>query len=138
MVHIRAQLREKVANVLTSAGLSVFTNRTHVIQPAELPCAVITTDSDITERYNAIGFLNREIKLVIRLYERAFANVDDDLDTLCVTVENALSKDSSITANAIDLNMTTIDIADGDQQIGVATMVYSVKVLSVKDPEQII
>jgi hypothetical protein len=137
MAHIRAQVREKVANILTSAGLTVFTNRTHIIQPAELPCVVITTDRENLELSTAKGY-DRDVELAIRLYDRAYSGVDGDIDTNCVLIENAMRNDLSLLAHEKNLESITIDIADGDQQIAVATMVYSILLYNIEDPEELI
>lgn len=138
MAHIRQQLRDKVYNIIVQCpGLSVFTNRTHTIQYGELPSAVITTDSENLEITTPTGY-DRDIQLTIRLYDRAFDGVDDSLDSLSADIENYMRNDLSITAHEKNLESVSIDINDGDQQIAVVTMIYSIRLFNVSDPEQLI
>jgi len=138
MAHIRQQLRIKVQTLLAAAlSRPVFVSRTHLIQPSELPCAIVTIDNDNADASSELGS-DRDIELTIRLYERAFSDVDNLIDDLCVLTENAFRNDTTISASQIDLETTSIDIEDGDQQIAVATMIYSVKLFNITDPEQLI
>ena len=98
---------------------------------------IVTTNNETVE-YLTLNSKNREIELTIRVYEKAYSTVDDKLDDLCVTIENAIENDSTIGADDIELNVTGIDIEDGDQPIGVATMIYAAKFLDVTDPEKTI
>ena len=138
MAHIRAQVREKVANILASAGLSVFTNRTHIIQPGELPCVIITTDNENLQIATASGGYDRDIELTIKLYDRAYEGVDDDIDASAVLIENAMRNDLSLLAHEKNLESINIDIVDGDQQIAAATLIYSILFYNITDPEQLI
>lgn len=135
MAHIRKQIRDEVATILTNAGLTVFTSRTHMIQPGELPCVVITTDNENLQSVTQAGY-DRDIELTIRLYDRGFDGVDDDIDANCVVIENAMRNDSTLAAHEKNLESINIDIADGDQQIAVASMVYSILLFNIENPEQ--
>lgn len=140
MTHIRTQLRNKVQTILKTAlsSQNVFVNRTHVLQTSELPGVIITTDREDVTPVTINGTTSdREIELNISVHDKAFDGVDDDLDVLCVTIENAIRNDSTIDAG-IELASTGIDIVDGDQQIAVATMSYSAIIYGISDPETVI
>jgi len=137
-MHIRQQLRNKIKALLETALLNaVHVNRTKLFSPSELPGIIVTTSNESVERLTINSF-SREIELTIMVHEKAFSTVDDKLDALCVKIENAIKSDTTIKADDIDLNQTGIDIEDGDQPIGVATMIYTAKFLGVTDPEQVI
>ena len=82
--------------------------------------------------------IDRDIELTIDLYEKSAETVDDDLDALCVLVENAFNADVTIGADYKELVSTEIDIDDGDQQVGIATMVYQIQVIDSVNPETVI
>lgn len=137
-MHIRQQLRKKIKSLLEPALLNaVHVNRTKLFSPSELPGIIVTTSNESVE-YFTFNSSNREIELTITIHEKAFSTVDDQLDALCVRIENIISNDTTIKAQDIQLNATTIEIEDGDQPIGIATMIYTAKFLDVTDPEQVI
>ncbi len=137
-MHIRQQLRNKIKVLLEMALLNaVHVNRTKLFSPSELPGIIVTTSNESVQHLT-LNSSSREIELTITIHEKAFSTVDDQLDALCVKIENAISNDSTIKAQDIELNATNIDIEDGDQPIGVATMIYTAKFLDITDPEQVI
>ncbi|WP_299078921.1 hypothetical protein [uncultured Paraglaciecola sp.] len=137
-MHIRQQLRKKIKSLLEPALLNaVHVNRTKLFSPSELPGIIVTTSNEVVEHLT-FNSSNREIELTITIHEKAFSTVDDQLDALCVKIENAISNDTTIKAQDIELNATTIEIEDGDQPVGIATMIYTAKFLDVTDPEQVI
>ena len=139
MSHIRKQLRDKVKTLLTPifGSKKVFVNRTHAVQAVDLPCAIVTTDRDTREVLSSNSW-EVQIELTVRVYEKAYSNVDDAMDALCVSVENAFIADTTISAQTLEINQTAIDIEDGDQPIAVATMAYTALFYGVSDPEQVI
>lgn len=138
MAHLRQQLRDKIQTLLAAAtGRTVHVNRTRQIDPNDLPCLLIMTDNDSATYQTLSGGNERVIRLTIRVFEKAFADVDDKLDELCVQVENAMRGETGVNASDIQLDSTEISLfGEGDQPIGVATINYSVMFLNVTDPEQ--
>ncbi|MBK7366250.1 MAG: hypothetical protein IPI97_15135 [Nitrosomonas sp.] len=138
MAHIRKQLRDRAKQVIEQAiQRPVFVNRTKQISPNDLPCVVITTDTDQAQ-YQALGNYSRDIALNLRVFEKALFNVDDLLDEHSVKIENALSE-NNLGADELQLNSTTLDFfGEGDQPIAVATLQYVARILDVTDPEKVI
>lgn len=138
MAHIRKQLRDRVKQVIEQAiQRPVFVNRTKQVNPNDLPCVVITTDTDQVS-YQALNTTTRDIALNIRVFEKALFDVDDMLDGYCVKIENALI-DDCLGASELQFNSTALDFfGDGDQPIAVATMQYTARFFDVTNPEQII
>jgi hypothetical protein len=138
MAHIRKQLRDRAKQAIEQAiQRPVFVNRTKQISPNDLPCVVITTDTDQVQ-YQALSSYTRDIALNIRVFEKALFNVDDLLDEHSVKIENALIE-NCLGASELQLNSTALDFfGEGDQPIAVATLQYIVKFLDVTDPEQVI
>ena len=140
MAHIRQQLRGKVKLILEAAtDRPVFLNRVKAITGSELPCMIVTTSNETIEPQTIHSALIRDIELTVSVYEKAFDDVDDKLDAVCVLIENALSSDTTISVQSKLLQATNIDISDeGDQPIAIATMIYSFQFYDAKDPEKII
>lgn len=123
----------------TATGRPVFLSRVKTISPDELPCMIVTTNNEASEPLTVGKSRTRIIELAIHVYERAFDDVDDIIDSLCVQIENAILNDTTISSKNIDLDEVSIEISnEGDQPIAVATMLYAAKFVGVRDPEQLI
>ena len=138
MAHIRKQLRDRAKQAIESAvHRPVFVNRTKQVSPNDLPCVVITTDTDQVS-YQALNTTTRDIALNIRVFEKALFDVDDLLDGQCVKIENALI-DDCLGTSELQFTSTALDFfGEGDQPIAVATMQYTARFFDVTDPEQVI
>lgn len=135
MAHVRKQLRDNARRVVEQAiQRPVFVNRTKQVSANDLPCVIITTDTDQVN-YQALNTTTRDIALNIRVFEKALFDVDDLLDEYCVKIENALI-DNCLGASELQFNSTSLDFfGEGDQPIAVATMQYIARVFDVTDPE---
>lgn len=138
MAHLRKQLRDKAKEVIeTALQRPVFVNRTKQVQAADLPCVILTTETDQVS-YQALSNTTRDIALNIRIFEKALFNVDDLLDEHSVKIEKALI-DDQLGADELQFSSTTIDLfGEGDQPIGIATLQYIARFLDVNDPEKVI
>ena len=138
MAHLRKQLRDKAKEVIEAAlQRPVFVNRTKQVQSTDLPCVIITAETDQVG-YQALGNTTRDIALNIRIFEKALFNVDDLLDEHSVKIEKALI-DDQLGADELQFSSTTIDLfGEGDQPIGIATLQYVARFFDVDDPEKVI
>lgn len=129
--HVRQQLREAVATVvtgLTTTSTRVFQSRVYPLQTSELPCLVITTDGDQSENLTVHNPVQQQRQAPVRIeaYARATTTLDDTLDTICKEVETAIANTSSSTVKGMLYSSTQIDIEIlGDQPVGKATMLFS-------------
>lgn len=129
--HVRQQLREAVATVvtgLTTTSTRVFQSRVYPLQTSELPCLVVTTDGDQVENLTVHNPVQqqRTTQLRIEAFAKATSNLDDTLDTICKEVEAAIANSSASTVKGLMYNGAQIDIEVlGDQPIGKATMLFS-------------
>lgn len=131
--HVRQQLRESIATVvtgLTTTGARVFQSRVYPIQATELPCLLVKTEAERVD-YQTIAvnsLQEREITVTIEAMAKAVTNLDDTLDKICKEVEIAINAASTISKD-IQLAGTNIDTsAIGQQPVGIATMIYRMKV----------
>ena len=133
MSHVRQQIRERIATNctgLTTTGTNVFQSRIYNLERANLPCLLIYSKSETSDRLTMqpTDSLNRDLDVVVEGYVRA-TTIDDTLDTISAEVEVAIAGDPTCNDLAIDtfLSYTEIDYdGEGDQPIGVVRMTWSV------------
>lgn len=92
MTHINQQIREEAKTQIEAAGLrSVSTNRGDDVLPSELPHIALATDRDEVELDTMSGLEVRTVTLIATIVaDGEVVTLDDDLDELRVTIENAL------------------------------------------------
>ena len=133
MSHVRQQIRERIATNctgLTTTGTNVFQSRIYNLESGNLPCLLIYSKSETSDRLTMqpTDSLNRDLDVVVEGYVRA-TTIDDPLDTISAEVEVAIAGDPTCNDLAIDtfLSSTEIDYdGEGDQPIGVVRMTWSV------------
>jgi len=132
--HVRQQLREAVANTVTSlttTGANVFQSRVYPLQTSELPCLIVTTDGDQASNLTVHNPVQQQRETVVRIdaYARGVTSLDDTLDTICKEVEAAIANASSSTVKGllyIGTKLETEVLGDHpDQPVGKASMVFS-------------
>lgn len=133
--HARQQIREEVAGVITGLALTgsrVFQSRVYPLERNDLPCLIVTTDSDeiryLSETAPAKmpARIERETVVRIHVYAKATANLDDQLDDVCHQVEIAMANyagNSTWRFNGTEVELSAL----GEQPIGVATLTYRIK-----------
>ena len=134
MTHVRQQLRERIAtNVtgLTTTGTNVFQSRVHDLATAELPCLLVFSNSESSERDSFLSSdgITRSVEVVIEGYAWATSNLDDTLDTISEEVETAVAADPTCNSLAKDtvLNGTEIELTgEGDSPLGVVRLTWLV------------
>jgi hypothetical protein len=131
--HVRQQLRERVASVLTTAAVAgvIAQSRVHPLPAGTSTAALIYTVSEtVTETtLTRPRKLSRELVLAIELVARATADLDDTLDGLCVKAEEAIGADPTLNALAKDCVLRTTTITqrfEGDAPIGSARLEFVV------------
>jgi hypothetical protein len=133
--HVRRQLREAVATVLTglaTTGANVFQSRVYPAQASELPCLLIYTNSEASTviTIQRPGVADRVLQLQVVAVARVTSDLDDVLDGICKEVETALampvaglaalSKSIALTSTEIELDGTV------EKLVGKATMNFEV------------
>lgn len=145
MSHVRRQIRDKMVDVL-KAGVSlvnqrVYASRIYSLKQDKLPALVVTTASESSELMNmgSTKNLDRSVSISVDVYVRVTDTFDDDLDAICVQVEEAiggnfyldgLSKNTVLTSTEVEFS------GEAEQPAGVARLTYDVRyVTSVADVE---
>lgn len=112
--HVRKQLREAVATVLTgltTTATRVFQSRAYPVRAAELPCLLVYIDNETAEESTIDGGTD-ERRMVVRVEGLAQANadLDDTLDLIAKEVETALGTAVSIASTTTLVGYTGAEI----------------------------
>lgn len=144
MAHVRKQIRDKVAALL-SANVSlvkrrVYTTRVHPLNDSNLPAISVYTGSESSNRLQAgVTDMIRELSLEIDCYVRETSSFDDDVDAIAVQVEEAMAGNFTLDGLAKFTVLTSTQIqfdGDADQILGIAKLTYSVRyVTPINDAE---
>ena len=157
MAHVRTQIRDTVAALLTSYiydrlgivlldrtggkvelndGLlpsgSIYKMRRYALDDSKLPAICVYT-TDETSSLATIGnrTLRRVINVMVEIYAKgASGTISDTVDNLCVAAEEAIAGNFSLNGlvKSCILTSTETDInVEGESSIGSARLVYAVE-----------
>jgi hypothetical protein len=132
--HIRKQLRDAVVTELkkiTAFGSRVYPYRTR--KSLTLPDVVVfTPDETILPEYSTWGssgvlIETREVNLIVAIRAKVADDIDDILDSYCVSVEKGMMTDESFSNLLIDLRLEKTEITlsgEAEQSVGMALLTY--------------
>lgn len=134
MTHARQQLRERVATDvtgLTTTGSRVYQSRIYNLEKTDLPCLLVYSKNEDSERdtFKGTNGLARNLSIVIEGYQKGASDLDDSLDTIAEEVEAALGADPTLNGLAKDSSIVSTDIeytGDGETPIGLVRMTFNV------------
>lgn len=146
MAHVRKSIRDRIASVLDSGvalvSSRVYASRVYPIDPSNLPAITVYTGSEASGLHNmASGTpdLMRTLSVTVDCYVRITETFDDDVDAICVQIEEAIANDFTVNGFAKDvvLNSTEIDFSgEAEQPVGIARMTFVVRyITAVNDVE---
>jgi hypothetical protein len=132
MAHKRAQIKSRVATVLTglaTTGSNVFQSRNYPIATSDLPGLLIYANSESIQRLE-IGIQNRQQRtLDLSIEAVAKGNTaESTLDTITVEVEEAMANDQTLNGLAIDSRITDTQIrqASAESEFFIASLRYEI------------
>ena len=132
MAHMRKQIREAAAAVLTglaTSGARVYQSRVYPLRDTNIPCLLVSTDD---EQLTAQGIgsmqLERSLKLTVRAVAKATANLDDTLDQMLAEVETALNGNTlgGLSLNTVPESISVQMDDSVERPVGVATLTYAI------------
>lgn len=133
MSHVRQQIREAAATVLTglaTSGARVFQSRLRPLKDTDLPCLLINTDDEEIEAQGitATPMQERSLVLSVRAIAKQTATLDDVLDTMLAEIETALAGQTfGNRAKGLLLESIAIEMNDElEKPVGIATAHYRV------------
>lgn len=132
MSHARQQIREAVETAL--AGITSATKYTSRVYPLiSLPAISIYTRredaDDENELLNTTRRYTRRLELTVEIAAEAISGVDDTVDTLAVSVEEALESDRTLGGACTDIRQLSwsMDLSgDAEKPIALARLVYEI------------
>jgi hypothetical protein len=144
MAHIRKQIRDRLETILTS-GVSlvqsrVFGSRIYPLTAPQLPAIAVYTASE-SSNLQTMGLRTqmRDLSVSIDVYVMVNDKFDDDIDALCVQIEQAIAADYTLNGLAKDTILTGTEIdfdGEAEKPIGVARLTYRIRyVTSIEDVE---
>ncbi len=134
MAHVRQQIRSQMATLLTSGvalvSSRVYNSRVYPLTEAKLPAITVYAGAEQSGLMTSgRKTLMRTLTVNVDVYALATANLDNDLDAICVQVEEAIAADFSLSglAKTTVLSGTEIDFSgEAEQPVGVARLNFSV------------
>jgi hypothetical protein len=125
MAHVRKQIRDNIVTTLTglaTTGSRVYKTRVYPLAQSKLPgLAIYTETEDIEIRtINPPRTQMRNLTVTVDAFVKGVSNFDDDLDTICQEVEEALAADITRGGLAKDTRITGFEAefsGDGDQPV---------------------
>lgn len=144
MSHVRTQIRDRVATLVTGlplTGANVYKMRRYALDDSKLPAiCVYTTDESSSLITVGSRTLRRVINAIVEIYAKGSSvTVSDTIDGICISVEEAIAADFALNglAKSCILTSTETDVnIEGENGIGTARLVYAVEyVTSIGDVE---
>ncbi len=131
MPHGRRQIREAVAALINTNGVTVEMSRQYPMNESEMPRYLVYTTSEAIDRnMSTSGGIMRELSLVVEaILTGDESTVDDDLDGHAVYIETQLNY-TRIGGLAVDVALSQSEMAirtDGDTSLGVLTLTFMVR-----------
>jgi len=141
MAHVRKQIRQRIAQVLSSGvplvDNRVYRSRVYPLDASRLPAITVLTGSE-TSNLMVMGSktLDRTVSIFVDCYVSVKDTFDDDVDAIAVQVEQAIAGDFTVNglAKTVILQSTEIDFSgEAETPIGVARLTYDVRYVTAID-----
>jgi len=138
MAHVRKQIRDRIASVISTAvtlvSQRVYTTRVYPLTAANLPAITVYTGAE-TSALQTMGSrtMMRNLDVAVDIYVRATETTDDDVDAIAVQIEEAVANDFTVNGLAKSVVLTGTDIdfnAEAEQPIGIARLTFSVSYIT--------
>lgn len=125
MAHVRKQIRDNIVTTLTgltTTGSRVYRTRVYPLGESKLPGLGIYTDTEEIEiqTINPPRTQLRTLTVTVDAFVKGVSNFDNDLDTICEEVEEALAADITRGGLAKDTRVTGFESdfsGEGDQPV---------------------
>lgn len=136
--HIRQQIRSRIETILTSgvtlASGGVYASRVYPLTEANLPAVTIYSGSEASGLQTmGVKTLARDLSLIIDAYVRVTDTFDDDVDAMCVQIEETIAADYTLNGLAKNTVLTSTEIdfdGDAERPVGVARLTYTIRYVS--------
>lgn len=140
MAHVRKSIRDRFeARLKSQVSLvkkRVYASRVYPITQNALPAITVYTGSEASGLHNirsGVSDLMRTLSVTVDCYVRVTETFDDDVDAICVQVEEAIANDFTVNGFAKDAVLTATDIdfsGEAEQPVGIARMTFVVRYIT--------
>ena len=135
MAHIRKQIRDRLETILTSgvtlAQRRVFGSRIYPLTAPQLPAIAVYTASESSGLQTmGVRTLMRDLSVSGDAYVRVNDKFDDDIDALCVQIEETIAADYTLNGLVKDTILTSTEIdfdGEAEKPVGVARLTYTIR-----------
>lgn len=135
MAHVRKQIRDRVESILgtgvTLVSGRVYASRIYPLTGPQLPAVAVYTGSEASGLQTmGTRTLARDISLNVDAYVRVTDTFDDDIDALCVQIEETIAADYSLNGLVKDTVLTSTEIdfdGEAEKPVGVARLTYTIR-----------
>lgn len=138
MAHVRQQIRDRVASIITASATlvkrRVYKSRIYPLTEGNLPAVTVYTGQEVSS-LQTIGSrtLMRNLDVAVDVYVRVTENFDRDVDNIAVQIEEAIANDFTINGLAKEAVLTGTDIdfsGDTEQPVGIARLTFSIRYIT--------
>jgi len=116
---------------VTLATGGVYASRVYPLTEATLPALTVYSGSEASSLQTmGAKTLARDLSLIVDAYVRVTDTFDDDIDALCVQVEQAVAADYTLNDLAKNTVLTSTEIdfdGEAERPVGVARMTYTIR-----------
>ena len=144
MSHVRKQIRDRISEILAS-GVTlvsgrVYPSRIYPLSEDNLPCVAVYTSSEESGlRTMGTVTIERQLLTSVDAVVRVSDSFDDDVDALCVQIEEAIAADFTLSGLVKDIVLSSTEIdfdSDAERPIGIARLTFACRyVTTVGDVE---
>lgn len=147
MAHARKQIRDAIVTALTdlpSTGNNITTSRIIPHEGAKLPAISVYTKNELSEpmTLSVSRRMKRVVNVVVDVAIKASNSLDDAVDAIAVSIEQAMATDTSLQNLVKSVTLTETDVQfnfEGDQRMAFMVMNYAIEYqISETDPETFI
>ena len=130
MSHVRQQIREEAATRISAAlpGIFVDTARVYTVQRSPGVIVYTSIEEALSDIIGVPSTSMRELTLTVEIYsKKGSGEFDDEIDTLCTSIEIALSTDPDKFQMCKTWEYRGINVEysnEGEKAAGVATLAY--------------
>ena len=138
MAHVRQQIRDRIAQVITSGATlvrrRVYKSRVYPLTEGSLPAVTVYTGQEVSN-LQTIGArtLMRNLDVSVDVYVKVTDNFDRDVDNIAVQIENAIADDFTVNSLAKSAVLTGTDIdfsGDAEQPVGIARLTFTIQYIT--------
>lgn len=147
MTHARDQIRDAVLAAvtgLTTTKKNAFASRVHPVNDTELPCVLVFTREETSERITMSPprTMRNTLTVMVEGYVKLTNGYDDKLDKISVEVTKAIHNSTSLRSVVRDIYLINTSISlvgDVEKPVAVVSMSWAAEYLTKEnDPETLV